>query len=67
MFLVCLKLALCPHAHNGYPADMLGSIRSSRSLPNVSLFIPYEPNSNFGLPRTMFNPRQLQFAVKFSF
>jgi hypothetical protein len=35
--------------------------------PNVSLFIPYQPNSNFGSPRTMFNPRQLQFAAKFTF
>ena len=35
--------------------------------PNVSLFIPYEPNSNFGLPRTMFNARQLQFGAKFTF
>jgi hypothetical protein len=35
--------------------------------PNVSLFIPYEPNSNFGQPRTMFSPRQLQFGAKFTF
>jgi hypothetical protein len=25
------------------------------------------PNPNFGLPRTVFNPRQFQFAAKFSF
>ena len=31
------------------------------------LFIPANPNKNFGLPRTMLNPRQLQFSVKFSF
>jgi len=31
------------------------------------LFIPAEPNSNFGLARTMLNPRQFQFAAKFSF
>jgi outer membrane receptor protein involved in Fe transport len=30
-------------------------------------FIPAKPNANFGLPRTMLNPRQFQFAVKFSF
>jgi hypothetical protein len=35
--------------------------------PNIRLFIPYEPDSNFGLPRTMFNPRQLQFGAKFTF
>lgn len=30
-------------------------------------FIPASPNPSFGKPRTMLNPRQLQFAVKFSF
>jgi outer membrane receptor protein involved in Fe transport len=29
--------------------------------------IPGSPNSSFGKPRTMFNPRQLQFSLKFSF
>ena len=29
--------------------------------------VPGFPNSNFGVPRTMLNPRQLQFVVKFSF
>jgi len=28
---------------------------------------PPEPNALFGTPRTMFNPRQLQFSAKFSF
>lgn len=32
-----------------------------------SLFIPDNPNPTFGLPRTMLNPRQFQFAAKFSF
>ncbi len=31
------------------------------------LFIPSNPNQNFGLPRTMFNARQLQFSFKFTF
>ena len=31
------------------------------------LFIPVSPNTTFGKPRTMFNPRQLQFGAKFSF
>jgi Carboxypeptidase regulatory-like domain len=31
------------------------------------LFIPVQPNANFGLPRTMLNPRQFQIAAKFSF
>jgi hypothetical protein len=29
--------------------------------------IPNSPNATFGTPRTMFNPRQLQFSLKFSF
>jgi hypothetical protein len=31
------------------------------------LFIPGRPNATFGLPRTMLNPRQLQFSAKFTF
>jgi hypothetical protein len=30
-------------------------------------FVPPAPNPNFGTPRTMLNPRQLQFAAKFIF
>jgi outer membrane receptor protein involved in Fe transport len=33
-------------------------------LPSL---IPNNPNPTFGLPRTVFNPRQLQFSAKFSF
>jgi hypothetical protein len=36
-------------------------------IPGVQLFIPDSPNATFGLPRTMLNPRQFQFAAKFSF
>jgi hypothetical protein len=32
-----------------------------------TLFIPPKPNATFGLPRTMLNPRQFQFGLKFSF
>jgi outer membrane receptor protein involved in Fe transport len=36
--------------------------------PNSTcLFIPATPSPTFGLPRTMLNPRQFQFAAKFSF
>jgi hypothetical protein len=35
--------------------------------PPNTLFIPNNPNATFGLPRTMLNPRQFQFAAKFSF
>jgi hypothetical protein len=31
------------------------------------LFIPTTPNPVFGLPRTMFNPRQFQLVARFSF
>jgi hypothetical protein len=33
----------------------------------IPVNIPSAPNPNFGLPRTVFNPRQFQFAAKFSF
>jgi hypothetical protein len=33
----------------------------------TTLFIPNKPNANFGLPRTMLNPRQFQFSAKFTF
>jgi hypothetical protein len=33
----------------------------------TNLFIPTSPNPNFGQPRTMLNPRQLQFSAKFTF
>ena len=33
----------------------------------TTLFIPNNPNPTFGLPRTMLNPREFQFAAKFSF
>ena len=33
----------------------------------TGLFIPNTPNANFGVPRTAFNPRQLQFSVRFTF
>jgi outer membrane receptor protein involved in Fe transport len=33
----------------------------------TNLFIPTAPNTNFGVPRTAFNPRQLQFSARFTF
>ncbi|MBZ5694641.1 MAG: TonB-dependent receptor [Acidobacteriia bacterium] len=36
-------------------------------LGMIPLNIDIAPNKNFGKPRTMFNPRQFQFAAKFSF
>ena len=34
---------------------------------STCLFIPALPNSNFGLPRTALNPRELQFSMRFNF
>jgi len=54
-----------PPAVSGIPA-FLGS-DATTPIPGDDLFIPFNPNTNFGLPRTMLNPRQFQFAAKFSF
>jgi outer membrane receptor protein involved in Fe transport len=43
-----------------------GQIPAGAALPS-QFGIPPVANTNFGTPRTMLNPRQLQFAVKFSF
>jgi outer membrane receptor protein involved in Fe transport len=37
------------------------------ALGLVPVTVPNSPNSTFGEPRTMLNPRQFQFALKFSF
>lgn len=37
------------------------------ACPAALLFVPYQPNPSFGLPRTMFNSRQLQLSAKFTF
>lgn len=47
-----------------------GQIPPDALVPNglpPQFGLPPGPNPNFGVPRTMLNPRQLQFAVKFSF
>jgi hypothetical protein len=54
----------CPIG-NGLPIPGVGSFASTPI--GTSLFIPTNPNANFGLPRTMLNPRQLQFSMKFTF
>jgi hypothetical protein len=33
----------------------------------TELFIPSEPNANFGQPQTVLNPRQFQFSARFEF
>jgi len=37
------------------------------STGSTCLFLPAKPNANFGLPRTMLNPRQLQFSLRLAF
>src|SRR5262249_41979253 len=37
------------------------------ALGLIPVTIPNAPNPVFGTPRTAFNPRQFQFALKFSF
>ena len=54
----------CP-VGDGLAIPGVGSFASTPI--GTSLFIPAQPNPNFGLPRTMLNPRQLQFSVKFMF
>jgi hypothetical protein len=44
-----------------------GSLASTPIFLGSPLFIPTNPNSTFGLPRTVLNPRQFQFSAKFSF
>jgi hypothetical protein len=44
-----------------------GGAPAPTPIPGDSLFIPAKPNATFGLPRTMLNPRQFQFGLKFSF
>jgi Carboxypeptidase regulatory-like domain len=46
------------------PASPPGDWLADGLLP---VSVPASPNSTFGQPRTMLNPRQLQFSVKFSF
>lgn len=52
----------CPAGPIGVPGGSLAP-----TPIGTNLFIPGKPNANFGLPRTMLNPRQFQFMVKISF
>jgi hypothetical protein len=67
----------CPVGQTVIPGGSLANTPIVTTPPGVlalgapptfqTLFIPTNPNPNFGLPRTMFNPRQFQLAAKFSF
>jgi Carboxypeptidase regulatory-like domain/TonB dependent receptor-like, beta-barrel len=60
------------HAGSGLVACPSGGIAvpggSVAPTPlGTDLFIPSEPNANFGDPQTVLNPRQFQFSARFSF
>jgi hypothetical protein len=53
---------------NQAQALALGTKTGGPTCPNLApVPSPPVPNALFGTPRTVFNPRQLQFAAKFSF
>jgi len=59
-----------PQAGTLAPTPITGTLPTCNfapACPDHLLFIPFSPNQNFGQPRTMLNPRQLQFAAKFTF
>jgi hypothetical protein len=58
--------AACPTMASLAAAGQIPTPPPGVGIPN-QFGIPPTANSNFGTPRTMLNPRQLQFAVKFSF
>jgi outer membrane receptor protein involved in Fe transport len=55
----------CPNGGIPLPPGAGGTLAPTPI--GTALFIPFDPNPTFGLPRTMLNPRQFQFAAKFSF
>ena len=64
----------CPVGQTVVPGGSLANTPINTLPPGLgpgfepsTLFIPNNPNVTFGLPRTMLNPRQFQFAAKFSF
>jgi Carboxypeptidase regulatory-like domain/TonB dependent receptor len=72
--------AACPVSTNGLAIPGVGSfartpITDATPLATCNgptpdatcIFIPADASDTFGLPRTMLNPRQFQFAAKFSF
>jgi hypothetical protein len=64
----------CPVGQTVIPGGSLANTPINDLPPGLGpgfvptqLFIPNNPNRTFGLPRTMLNPREFQFAAKFSF
>jgi hypothetical protein len=62
--------AACPFGGIPVPGGSLAPTPIAAAFPTdpgAVLFIPTDANPTFGLPRTMLNPREFQFAAKFSF
>jgi len=57
---------VCPAGPTAVPGGTLAPTPIPLGT-GANLFIPTKPNSTFGLPRTMLNPRQLQLSFKLSF
>ena len=60
----------CPAGPIAVPGGTIAPSPIAANFPTATsafLFIPTNPNPNFGLPRTMLNPRQFQFSARFSF
>ncbi len=70
----------CPVSTNGLVIPGVGSFAATPitdatpgatcfppTISTTCLFIPANPDTTFGTPRTMLNPRQFQFSAKFSF
>jgi hypothetical protein len=55
----------CPNGGIPLPPGAGGTLAPTPI--GTALFIPFNANPGFGLPRTMLNPRQFQLAAKFSF
>jgi hypothetical protein len=55
----------CPNGGIALPPGAGGTLAPTPI--GTALFIPNSPNSNFGMPRTMLNPRQFQFSANFTF
>lgn len=61
----------CPAGQIGLgPVGSLALTPIATTFPTsagAALFIPTHPNTSFGLPRTMLNPRRFQFSAEFTF
>jgi len=59
--------AACPAGPISVPGGSLSPNPLTTPTAPAFTFIPASPNPNFGQPRTVLNPRQLQLSAKFSF